>query len=134
LATNHRYNVVVTAKDYEERKQELRFVRQTFREGEPVVIPLTRETVTAVADVTVGVGGQRKRVRVTYENEDTGEVIVANAGEVVNLRKGDRYQVMTSSDKGYSYAIASFVAGEATDENVTTADGPAMAISLPIQE
>lgn len=134
LATNHRYNVVVTAKDYEEKKQELRFVRQTFREGEPVVIPLTRETVTAVADVTVGVGGQRKRVRVTYENEDTGEVIVADAGEVVNLRKGDRYQVMTSSDKGYSYAIASFVAGEATDENVTTADGPAMAISLPIQE
>src|SRR5690606_16686883 len=134
LATNHRYDVVVSAPNYVEKKQELRFVRQTFREGEPLTISLEREKVAAVADVTVGVGGQRKRVRVTYENEDTGEVIVADAGEVVNLRKGDRYQVMTSSDKGYSYAIQSFVAGEKADDVNATTDGPALSISLPIQE
>jgi outer membrane protein OmpA-like peptidoglycan-associated protein len=112
LESDQRYMLSVSASDYMAFSQELKFIPQTFREGEPYIVALEHETVPVKADVTEGIGGTKKRVKVTYSNENTGEVIVADAGDVVNLRKGDRYQVMTSSDKGFSYAMESIVAGE----------------------
>lgn len=112
LRTDQQYTLAVAGPSYLAYTQNLKFVPQTFKEGEPYVVNLEREKIPVVADVTVGINGPKKRVKVTYKNEDTGEVIVADAGDVVNLRKGDRYQVMTSSDKGFSYAMQSIVAGE----------------------
>lgn len=112
LETNHQYTVGVSAPAYAPLKKDIKFVSQLFHEGRPDTLLLEHEHVKVVADVTEGVNGPKKRVKVTFRNEDTGEVIVADAGEVVNLRKGDRYQVMTSSDKGYSYAMESFVAAD----------------------
>lgn len=70
--------------------------------------------VKAAVSVTEVGTGEKKRVKVTYNNQDNDEVIIADAGEVVNLRHGDRYQVMTNSEKGLSYAIKTIVAGEGT--------------------
>lgn len=124
LQTDHAYTLAVSAPDYKTFSRDVTFVPQLFHQDERFTVLLEHETVPVTADVTEGVSGPRRRVSVTFRNDDTGEVIVSDAGEVVNLRKGDRYQVMTSSEKGYAYAMQSFVAGE----------GHAETIPLPILE
>lgn len=133
LETNHRYTLTVSREGYIPGSEELRFIQQTYVEGQSHVLDLTHELVQVTADVTMGIGGQKKRVKVTYRNEDTGEVIVADAGDVVNLRKGDRYQVMTSSDKGFTYAMESFVAGgESLAEDIAGATREPSVATIPL--
>ena len=135
LETDHAYTLTAAADVYVSSSQPLRFIAQTFVEGAPQVLALARELVPVAADVTMGISGDRRRTKVTYRNEDTGEVIVADAGDVVNLRKGDRYQVMTSSDKGFTYAMESFVAGAAMaggEEGASRDDANGGIVTIPL--
>jgi outer membrane protein OmpA-like peptidoglycan-associated protein len=90
-------------------------------------VELEHEKVKAVADVTDVRSGQRMKMKVAYNNESTGEVIVADAGESVLLRKGDRYQVVTTSNEGYSYAIANI-------EAQASASNEPLAINMPVTQ
>lgn len=105
------YNVTVLADGYPPSSYKIEHPGDTTVQ---LVInhDIEHEKVQIVAEVTDISSGGRKRTKVTYKNEDTGEVIIAEAGEVVNLRKGDRYQIVTNSEKGYAYAMKSVVAGE----------------------
>jgi outer membrane protein OmpA-like peptidoglycan-associated protein len=75
-------------------------------------IPLVHEKIKYTADVTHVGTGQKSRLKVYFNNESVDEVIVADAGDQVELRKGDRYQVMTSSEKGFFFSSATIVAGD----------------------
>lgn len=137
LETDRSYTLAAFARNYNASRSPLKFVPASYREGEPHLVALARELVPATTDVTTGLNSARKRVKVSYVNAETGEVIVADAGEVVNLRKGDRYQVMTSSDKGFSYAMQSFVAGAALAEGanaVNVSDKDMIVIPLAVVE
>ncbi len=112
LLPTKKYELTVQAKNFVPYKKELDLSPATMERVMKQTVYITQEKIAFVADVTDIGTGDRKRVKVTYNNETTNEVIIADAGEVVNLRKGDRYQVVTNSDKGYAYAMKSIMAGE----------------------
>jgi outer membrane protein OmpA-like peptidoglycan-associated protein len=125
LTTGTPYIISVNAKGYASVQEHASFGGEGHQ-MEKVFI-LEHEKVPVSADVTDISTGDKKRIKVTYKNESTDEVIIADAGEVVNLRKGDRYQIVTNSDKGYAYAFKTMTAGESANIE----QGP-MRLSLPI--
>lgn len=111
MIASEKYKVGVYSPDYQPYEGELAIPFNELKPEVDRVFELEHQKIAFVADVTELSTGNKKRVKVTYTNETTHEVIVADAGEVVNLRKGDRYQVVTNSEKGYAYAMKSIVAG-----------------------
>jgi outer membrane protein OmpA-like peptidoglycan-associated protein/Tol biopolymer transport system component len=77
---------------------------------------LQHEKISYSTEVVNVVSHQKVKPKIYFKNENSDEVIIAEAGETVQLRKGDRYQVVTSSDKGYLFTSTSIVA-EATTKN-----------------
>ena len=73
---------------------------------------LPHKKIKYIASVTNIVTNQKIKAKVSFNNETINEIIIADEGEAVYLRKGDRYQVVTSSDKGFFFSSASIVAGE----------------------
>jgi outer membrane protein OmpA-like peptidoglycan-associated protein/Tol biopolymer transport system component len=113
------YAVSVNAPLYAGVNQPVKFDAATFGPEVPFAITLEHEKVGFATDVTDVSTKQKMRTKVYYNNEDRNEVIVAEDGETVYLRKGDRYQVVTSSDKGYLFSSTTVLAGDATNENNT---------------
>lgn len=124
LITGQAYKISVNAKGYAPMEEWVTFGGDRHRAEKTFI--MEHEKVPMSAEVTDISTGDKKRMKVTYKNESTDEVIVADAGEVVNLRKGDRYSVVTNSDKGYAYSVKSIQAGINSP-----ADGPAH-LALPI--
>jgi outer membrane protein OmpA-like peptidoglycan-associated protein/Tol biopolymer transport system component len=118
LKAKPEYIIDVSAPGYTSAKTETRLGSLNLKQIVKVQL-LEHEKIMVAADVTDISTGERKRMKVTYSNQNTDEVIIANAGDVVNLRKGDRYQVVTNSDKGYAYTMKTLTAGEGS----ITADG-----------
>jgi outer membrane protein OmpA-like peptidoglycan-associated protein len=125
ISTGKPYIMAVYSPGYFSKQEDLTFGGETM-ETEKIIV-LEHEKVQVASDVTDISTGDKKRLKVTYKNENTDEVIIADAGEVVNLRKGDRYQVVTNSDKGYAYAFKTVVAGQSGH----TEEGP-IHVSLPV--
>jgi outer membrane protein OmpA-like peptidoglycan-associated protein/Tol biopolymer transport system component len=121
LKATNQYTISVNAPLYAAKNNTLTFDASSFRAEMPYEITLEHDKIkfaTAVTDVSTK---QRLKTKVHYNNEDKDEVIIAEEGEAVYLRKGDRYQVVTSSDKGYLFSSASIVAGDGPAENGTYA-------------
>jgi outer membrane protein OmpA-like peptidoglycan-associated protein len=115
------YKLTAAANGFPETTMPWTFSDSTTREM-TYTFPLVHEKVVYVADVTHVKSGQKTKLKVYYSNETTGEVIVADAGEPVSLRKGDRYQVMTSSEKGSFFSTATVVADEKSAESGNVID------------
>lgn len=127
LNANRQYALAISAPMYTTVNQTITFDAATFGPQMPMEISLEHEKVKFVTDVTDISTRQKTRTKVYYNNENRDEVIVAEAGEAVYLRKGDRYQVVTSSDKGYLFSSSSIVAGEN--------EGPALNLTVtPVKE
>jgi len=75
-------------------------------------VELLHEKINQSVTLTNIVTNQKLKFKITFVNEQTKEVIIANVDETVLLRKGDRYQIITDSDKGYFFASTSIIAGE----------------------
>ncbi len=120
LETVHQYQITVTREAYQEVKQSLVFNAQIFRADTTLTFQLTHDKIKFVAEVTDITSNKRVRTKVTFNNTTQDEVIIAESGESVYLRKGDRYQVVASSDKGYFFATTNVLAGggEVTQDGV----------------
>ena len=129
LETKQTYQVGFWAPGYPPVEKQLVFAADNSAEVTRYTETIEHEKVSVVADVTDISTGGKKRAKVTYKNENSDEVIIADAGEIVNLRKGDRYQVMTHSDKGLSYSIQTITAGEGTAK-----ENESFKVNLPVAE
>ena len=112
LKANKDYELKASADKFPETKVDWKFDPQVIRGEMSLAIHLVPEKVKFVVEVTNIVSRQKSKVKVYFNNEDADEVIIADAGDVVLLRKGDRYQVMTGSDKGLFFSSTSVIAGE----------------------
>ncbi|MEK6782883.1 MAG: OmpA family protein [Bacteroidota bacterium] len=132
LETANQYTISVVAKHYPEVKQAIVFDTRMFKSDTIFNVLLIHEKVKFAAEVTDITTSRRVKTKVTFNNATQNEVIIAESGESVYLRKGDRYQVIASSDKGYFFSTTTVVAGE----GVAGPDGnQRMSISLtPIKE
>jgi outer membrane protein OmpA-like peptidoglycan-associated protein len=116
LKATGQYAISVSAPFYTAENHTLTFVSSSGPEM-PYAVALEHEKIKYVTRVTDVSTKQRLKTKVRYNNEDTDEVIIAEEGETIYLRKGDRYQVVTSSDKGYLFSSSSIVAGDGATEN-----------------
>ena len=112
LETGQQYSFYVTAQDYLDVKQSLAFDAVIFKPDTTLVFQMTHDKVKFSTEVTDVTTNKRVRTKVTFNNTTKDEVIIGESGEAVYLRKGDRYQVVASSDKGYFFATSAIVAGE----------------------
>lgn len=110
--TTNQYALSAVAHHYPEVKQSIIFDAQTFKPDTTFTLHLIHEKVRFLADVTDVTSKKRVKTKVTFNNSTQNEVIIAESGESVYLRKGDRYQVVASSDKGYFFATSSILAGD----------------------
>ncbi len=112
LQAGRDYQFASSAASFPQVIEPWKFNAKTFSPTMEHTLELVHEKVKYTADVTNVVSNQKAKVKVYFNNESVDEVIVADAGDVVYLRKGDRYQVMTSSDKGYFFSSATVIAGD----------------------
>jgi outer membrane protein OmpA-like peptidoglycan-associated protein len=117
LQTTKNYDLSVNAGLYTTSIQSIKFDAATFSPEMTRNVLLEHEKIKFVTDVTDVSTKQKTKTKIYYNNETRDEVIVAQDGEVVYLRKGDRYQVVTSSDKGYIFSGATIIAGEGPHED-----------------
>jgi outer membrane protein OmpA-like peptidoglycan-associated protein len=112
LETAKQYDISATAKHYPKVKRSIVFDAKTFKPDTLFNLQMVHERIKFAADVTDIATNKRVKTKVTFTNANQDEVIIAESGESVYLRKGDRYQVVASSDKGYFFSTTSVVAGE----------------------
>jgi outer membrane protein OmpA-like peptidoglycan-associated protein len=112
LKAGHQYELKASASYFPLVAETWKFDPRLFQPEMSHTINLVHEKVKYLADVTNIVSHQKTKMKVHFTNEKVDEVIVAESGDAVYLRKGDRYQVMTSSDKGYFFSTSTIVAGE----------------------
>jgi outer membrane protein OmpA-like peptidoglycan-associated protein len=117
LSTKHKYEFSAKQLLYQPAAQFLKF-DTSFQDQVQISILLEHEKVEFVANVTEVGTKQKVRTKVHYNNMANEETIVAEAGEKVYLRKGDRYQVATASDKGYVFSSVTIVGGESSSEEL----------------
>ena len=112
LKAGRDYDLRASAKMFPEIKENWKFDSEKIKPEMQYTLHLMHEKVRYIADVTNVVSKQKSKIKVYFNNENVDEVIIAESGEVVLLRKGDRYQVMTGSDKGFFFSSLTIVAGE----------------------
>ncbi|WKK75730.1 OmpA family protein [Marivirga salinae] len=112
LKTDQKYQVKVNVPKYPTHEEEIIFNPDTFKSQMKYAILVPFEKVKVKANVTDIVSNQKMKMKVYFKNEDEDELIVANDNEEVYLRKGNRYEVLTGSDKGYMFSSTKVVAGE----------------------
>jgi outer membrane protein OmpA-like peptidoglycan-associated protein len=112
LKTDQKYQVKVNVEKYPSHEEEIIFNSDTFKNQMKKVLLIPFEKVKVKANVTDIVSNQKMRMKVYFKNQDEDELIVANDNEEVYLRKGNRYEVLTGSDKGYMFSSTMVVAGE----------------------
>ncbi len=110
--TINQYEISAQAKHYPEVKHLIVFDARTFKPDTLFNLSMIHEKVKYLADVTDITTNKKVKTKVTFNNASQDEVIIAESGDEVLLRKGDRYEVVASSDKGYFFSTSSIVAGE----------------------
>lgn len=112
MKAGHTYDLKANARSFPLVSETWKFDPRLFQPEMSYTLNLIHEKVKYLADVTNIVTNQKTKMKVHFNNDTVDEVIVAEAGDAVYLRKGDRYQVMTSSDKGYFFSTSTIVAGD----------------------
>jgi outer membrane protein OmpA-like peptidoglycan-associated protein len=112
LDAGAKYFFSAVGRDYTDAKQSIIFDVNTFKDDTTFILSMTHEKVKFSAEVTDVTSNKRVRTKVTFSNTASDEVLIAESGESVYLRKGDRYQVVASSDRGYFFSTTNVLAGE----------------------
>ena len=112
LETGYPYFFSASARDYAEARHDFSFDARQFKPDTTIILLMTHEMVKFATEVTDVTSNKRVRTKVTFNNTTQDEVVIAESGESVYLRKGDRYQVVASSDKGYFFSTTNVLAGE----------------------
>lgn len=110
LSTKQKYQISATAIGYEKRDSSLVFTPPLFKETSPILVAVLKEKIMMSVNVNDLSTDKKMRVKVYFNNKDHDETIIAESGESVSLRRGDRYEVLTSSDKGYAFASTNLIA------------------------
>ncbi|MDN4166099.1 OmpA family protein [Cytophagales bacterium LB-30] len=112
LSSLEKYTAQLRKEGYEARDTSLVFDPQIYKATTPLRLKILKEKVVMSVNVNDMSSNKKMRSKVYFKNLDEDETIVAESGESVSLRRGDRYEVLTSSDKGYAFASTTLVAGE----------------------
>lgn len=112
LRTIDRYNFITTANNYGEVNQSMTFNPEIFTPDTTLTFRLIHNKVTVATDFTDVTTNSRVRIQVEFNNTEQDEVLIVESDKSVLLRKGERYQVITTSDKGYFFSTSTIVAGE----------------------
>ncbi len=108
----NQYTLSASAHLYPEVKKTIIFDSHTFKPDTVITLFMTHDKVRFLAEVTDITTKQRVKTKVTFNNLDENEVIIAESERSILLRRGDRYQVAASSEKGYFFSTVIIVAGE----------------------
>jgi outer membrane protein OmpA-like peptidoglycan-associated protein len=133
LRSEEKYVVSATAKEYAPAQQLLEFDPTVPSGPARWTLHLAHEKIELVPTVISIKSKSKTNAKVYFSNEGQDEVIIAEAGDTVLLRKGDRYQVVTSSDKGYIFSSTSLVAGTESDTTETGLHQLELAV-IPIEK
>lgn len=107
------YNYVISsAKDkYIKNDVIWSFKEKRVSSDKNVVVAVEHTKSPFVASVISSSTKQKVNVKVFCHNKSQDEVLIANAEEKINLRKGDRYEVIAGSQEGYFFASTEVVGG-----------------------
>lgn len=114
-----RYTVSIVSASYQPFRDTLTFDAEKTKTGVAQRFLLDRIKIPFTADVVSIVSKEKVKSKVYFSNERTDELLVAAPGETVYLRKGDRYQVATSSDKGFLFASTTITVEETGEAQQT---------------
>jgi outer membrane protein OmpA-like peptidoglycan-associated protein len=112
LTAGRNYSIVASANRHASSTLAWQFDALKTSKQNTQIISLEHLKTELFADVVGITTNQRIKAKVFFNNENSDEVVIIDAGETVTLRKGDRYQVTTSSDAGYLFNNTTIVAGE----------------------
>jgi outer membrane protein OmpA-like peptidoglycan-associated protein len=112
LKTDQKYEVKVNVSEYPPHSEDILFNPGTFKSQMEKILLIPFEKVKVKANVTDIVSNQKMRMKVYFKNKDEDELIIAENNQEIDLRKGNRYEVLTGSDKGFMFSSTTFVAGE----------------------
>ncbi|MBI1769399.1 MAG: OmpA family protein [Bacteroidetes bacterium] len=106
------YSIKAVKEMYTNHKSDWIFKEKRISHNRNVLVQLEHEKVEFTANVLSGTSKQKVKIKVYANNKGVQETIIADAGEKMLLRKGDRYQVVTASEEGYFFASQELIAGE----------------------
>ena len=112
LQSTPNYEIKAAAPGHPELTELWKFDALKMKSAMAYSLILPHKKIKYIASVTNVVTNQKIKTKVSFNNGTINETIIAEEGEEVYLRKGDRYQVVTSSDKGFFFSSASIIAGE----------------------
>ena len=110
--TPHDYSLSASKKGYAEVNENWVFSKRRVSTDRNIVLQLEHEKVEFMTTVLNSTTKQKVKIKVYSNNKTVEETIIAEAGEKIMLRKGDRYQIVTSSAEGYFFASKEIIAGE----------------------
>lgn len=125
------YTISIVSRDYKPLEDTLTFDAVKTQTGMTQRFLLDRIKIPFTPDVVNIVSKEKVKSKVYFSNERTDELMVASPGETVYLRKGDRYLVTTSSDKGFMFASTTITA----EGNGETQEAQRLSLSVvPIEK
>lgn len=110
--TPHDYSISASKSGYAEVNENWVFSKRRLSTDRNIVLQLEHEKVEFTTTVLNSTTKQKVKIKVYANNKTVEETIIAEAGEKIMLRKGDRYQIVTSSAEGYFFASKDIIAGE----------------------
>jgi len=106
------YTLLVSKEKYPDVKVDWVFKERRVNENRNMVVAIEHEKVPFVANVVSSSSKQKVKIKVYANNKNVEETIIAEAGEKIFLRKGEKYQVITGSEEGYFFSSKEVTAGD----------------------
>ncbi|HEY5826103.1 MAG TPA: OmpA family protein [Cyclobacteriaceae bacterium] len=106
------YTVKSARVKYMPLEEKIDFKSIRLKSDRNILVKLEHEKVKFTTYAVNSTSRQKANVKVLYKNQNEDELLIAPSGEATALRRGDRYQVVTSSEEGYFFSTATIVAGE----------------------
>ncbi len=105
------YDLTYGRQKYTPGRQTWGFKERRLSKDKNVSLKLEHQKSKFVTTVKSIITKQDVKIKVSYHNKDEDQLIIADAGELVMLRTGDRYEVITGSEEGYFFSTANITAG-----------------------
>jgi outer membrane protein OmpA-like peptidoglycan-associated protein len=106
------YTLKASKAEFMPLEDEINFKLIRVKSDRNILIKLEHEKVKFTTFAVNSTTKQKTNVKVLYKNQNEDELLIASSGETTSLRRGDRYQVVTSSEEGYFFSTETIVAGE----------------------
>ncbi|MEX2336778.1 MAG: OmpA family protein [Fulvivirga sp.] len=116
------YDVFIQAKNYHDDTLHIPLQHSpSLLTGERTVAMHPKKVPVSIS--LGNMGSDRSSRKIKVQNERTGEVIEADANQILLLRSGDRYKVIVNSEKGYAFASDEIDLTDYDSENGIDANG-----------